>query len=210
MKETVLLERKLQEMFDLLNISPAPRVSLNAYCSLLKLKDEATYCHCLRVALYGVKIAELLRLDIKAMFYSGLLHDIGKIMIDREILTNKTDFNEADYEKIKEHPLFGYRLLRDIHKFSAEIIVRHHRHTKGYPETLPVSKVSYSAEDKALIEYYSEILAIIDFYDSAATRGNKKGKILGQGEILDALVRRFPLEEEAIRLCYEKGIFGGI
>lgn len=206
MREKLLLERKLNEAFVLLNISPVQRLSLKTYLNLIELKDEATYCHCIRVALYGVRIAELLDLDQKAIFYSGLLHDVGKVLIDKELLTKIGNFSEADYREMKKHSLYGYYLLKGAHDFSAEVILRHHRSASGgYPKRFPRPKIAFSPETKAAIDCYAQILAIIDFYDAAITR--KNGKFNGKSARA-LLNRHFPEEIAMIDLCYKEGIFG--
>ena len=202
MEEAVLLEQKLKEDFIRLGISLVQQSSLEIYLNLIKLKDEATYHHCLRVALYGTKVAELLHLDPKALFYAGLLHDVGKALISRELLSEAGDFSDADYEKMKKHSLYGYYLLRGVHDFSAEVILRHHRHANGgYPKRLPKPRVCYQKATKELIDYYAKILAVIDFYDAARTRKNKKFK---DGDVRTLLNKRLP---EEVEMIYEKGIF---
>lgn len=205
MEETLLLEQRLNKAFDHLKISLTQKSSLETYLNLIKLKDKTTYCHCVRVALCGIKAAGLLHLDPKALFYSGLLHDIGKALVDKELLSKAGDFSEQDYRKMKRHSLYGYYLLRGVHDFSAEIILRHHRYiSEGYPKRLPRSKISYSETDKKLIEHYAKVLAIIDFYDAASTRKNKKFR---EKSVRKLLVRHFPAEIEMINICYDKLIF---
>lgn len=206
MQKAIFLECGLKEAFASLGISETQQSSLSTYLNLLKLKDEATYCHCLRVALYGTKVAEALELNPKALFYAGLLHDVGKVAVDKGLLAKNKNFSEVDYEKIKKHVIHGYYLLRGVHNFSAEIILRHHRYDSGgYPENLPRSKVNYSKATKELIEYYAKILAVIDFYDAAATRKNEKFK---EKNVRTLLIQRFPTSEKIIDACYKRGIFG--
>ncbi|MDO8559074.1 MAG: HD domain-containing protein [bacterium] len=211
MEERVFLEQRLGGIFDSLGISLVRQSSsgtslspLGAYLTIIRLKDEATYWHCVRVALCGVKVAEALNLDFKPLFYAGLLHDIGKAAVDQDLLTKK-HFTAADYEKMKPHVLHGYYLLRGVYNFSAEIILRHHRYySDGYPKILPRSRVRYSKETKELIDHFAKVLAIIDFYDAATTRDNERSK---EKEVKALLIQKFPNESEIINLCYEKGIF---
>lgn len=206
----LFLEKRLKEAFIYLDISHTQQSSLKTYCDLMKLKDKPTYYHSLRVALYGIKIAEILHLEPKVLFYSGLLHDVGKALIDPKVLVKKKNFDKIDYEKIKKHPLYGYYLLKGIHDFSAEVILRHHRYIgKGYPEELPSSRLSSLSATKVLIDYYSKILSIIDFYDAASTRHDKSGsRIATKREVRKSLNQHFPNQKELINICYKKGIFG--
>ena len=211
MEGKVFLEHRLGEILDSLGISFVRQYSsgtslssLGAYLTIIRLKDEATYWHCVRVALCGIKVAEAFGLDFKALFYAGLLHDVGKAAVCQDLL-KKNNFTKADYEKMKPHVIHGYYLLRGVFNFSAEIILRHHRYySDGYPKSLPHSRVRYSKETKKLIDRYARILAIIDFYDAATTGDNERSK---EKKVKASLIRKFPNEAKIINLYYEKGIF---
>ncbi len=133
-------------------------------------------------------------------------------MIDQQIVTKQGSFSEDDYKEMKQHALYGYYLLKGVHNFSAEVILRHHRHTGGYPEHLPPFSLSFPPDIQELIDYYSKILSIIDFYDAATTRENDKldkQKHVTAEEVRTLLLQNFPDRQEIINLCYDEKIFGG-
>ena len=92
------LEDKLQKAYVANGINSQRQQDLNAVLNLILCKDKETYYHSLRVGLLASQIGDFLHLDSKALLYNGLLHDVGKIMVDTESLTKKKDFDEKDYE----------------------------------------------------------------------------------------------------------------
>lgn len=206
------LDERLEEALEALKIPEEQQQSLRMYTSLVKAKDEATYYHCVRCGILGMKIAERMLLDQKALFYAGLLHDVGKALIDPEILQMTEGFGPKEYEKMKHHPGFGYELLKGNHEFSAEVIVRHHAYSaKGYPKKMPTPRKPWSLQTKALINYYARLLSIIDFYDAAAMRENDKfgqKKKLAKEEVKELLLKSSRGMEITISGLYEAKILG--
>ena len=77
--------------------------------------DDYTYKHCLRVAMLSTGIANELHLsqgDIKEVILAALLHDIGKSNIDHEIIVKPGRLTDEEFDKIKQHPYIGYRILK--------------------------------------------------------------------------------------------------
>jgi HD-GYP domain-containing protein (c-di-GMP phosphodiesterase class II) len=98
------------------------------------------------------------------------LHDVGKIGIDRQILTKESRLTPEEWAEIRKHPEVGFRIaqaspeLRPI----AELILTHHERWdgKGYPQGLAGEK----------IPLLSRILAVADAYESmTAGRPYKPG-----------------------------------
>ena len=69
------------------------------------------------LARVAVRLAQELGCDaetVNTIYLSGLLHDIGKIGIDDNVLRKPAKLSEAEYEHIKTHAEIGYRILSDI------------------------------------------------------------------------------------------------
>ncbi|MDD3102135.1 MAG: HD domain-containing protein [Patescibacteria group bacterium] len=207
------LEKLLYQRIDQFNIDPNQQNSLKEYLNWIKRKDTATYNHSLRVGLTGALVAESLKIDPKPFFYAGLLHDLGKVAIDEEILQKTEKFTEQDMETMKSHPLYGYFLLKDDFPFSAEILLRHHYFgEKKYPQNLPELNFTASPETIKIIEKYAKILSIIDFYDAASTRTDRNSDItkkLKPAEIHQLLIKTYSDEDEKeiINHLYQQGVF---
>ena len=169
------LEQQLSDAFIDLEVSERQQASIQTYLQLIKNKDLATYSHSIRVGLKGIELSNLFGLDPKILFYAGLLHDVGKSLTDINTLKKTVGFDDKDMDDIVKHPKDGYRLLKGIHDFSAEIIIRHHKfHGRQYPKMIPKSEITFSAGNRAMIDYYSRLLSLIDFYDAISYRKNDK------------------------------------
>lgn len=204
------LESKLEETFRNLKITYSQQESLKNYLTVLKKHDSATYEHCLRVGLMGVEAAELSETDPKALLYAGLLHDVGKSSIDKDILRKKSGYTEKNHEQMMEHPMHAYRMLEGVHDFSAEVALRHHSHQKSpYPKKLPKSKVPYSEKTWNLIDKTSRTVSLLDVYDAFTTRKNERSGVeLSGDETKKAMEIFVPDQKELIDSLYKEGIFG--
>ncbi len=207
------LEQILQGMFVALSIDPVQQRTLTENLEKIKHKDQATYEHSIRVALLGVKVARNMNLNPKPLFYSGLLHDIGKILVDKELLAKKGVFDEEDRKKMKKHPEYAYYLIKDMHDFTAEIIVRHHRSQKDpYPEELPPTNKSYPLNKKLCIGLYARILSLVDFYDAITTRNNGKygAEKLTPKQRKKIVLESYPDQAELIEKLYADNVFDNV
>ena len=112
----------------------------------------------------------------------AMLHDIGKISVDKKILTKTEKLTEEEWGEIKKHPEVGYRIANATSGLShiAEYILCHHEHWDGtgYP-------LGLSGTDIPLL---SRIITIVDSYD-AMTQDRAYRKALSREvaikEILD-------------------------
>ncbi len=81
---------------------------------MLEEKDAYTRGHSERVRGYAVKIGEKLDLDEKdfrTLADFSILHDIGKVTIDCNILNSPNKLSESEWEKVRD-PLAGERILQ--------------------------------------------------------------------------------------------------
>jgi len=88
----------------------------------------------------------------------GLLHDIGKIAIDEQILNNPGKLSEDDWNQMKKHPEIGYRILSTVNDMSemAEYVLAHHERWDGagYPKGLKGEEIPLKARIIALADAY--------------------------------------------------------
>lgn len=126
--------------------------TLGALASALDAKDKYTKGHSDRVAAYAVEIARTLGLSeyrIEVIEHMALLHDIGKIGISEEILTKPGRLSNQEFEQIKQHPVIGANILKDIKDFesSTDLIKYHHEKFDGtgYPYGLKGEEIPLEA-----------------------------------------------------------------
>ncbi len=119
--------------------------------------------HSERVSKLSRIIGEAMKLEeeaLKELEIIGLMHDIGKIAINSNILNKPGKLTEAEYDEIKRHPEISYHILKsaDVYTKLAEYVLSHHERWdgNGYPRGL-------SGEEIPLV---SRIIAVADAYEA--------------------------------------------
>lgn len=109
----------------------------------IEVKDKHMRGHAERVQDLAVKIAKAMhcsRYQIELLKYAGMLHDIGKISIDDDILSKAEPLSPEEYELVKTHPVAGAEIVAPIEFFDEiQHIIRHHHERwdgEGYPDHL--------------------------------------------------------------------------
>lgn len=133
----------------------------------LKVSDEYTFKHSVDVASLAMIIAKkygMSREQIREIGVAGLLHDIGKSKIPKEILNKPDRLTDDEFLQMKSHSLYGYRILEDNRDFSIAIkngVLQHHEKMNGmgYPMGVKGEK----------IHPYAQIIAVADIYDALVT-----------------------------------------
>jgi putative nucleotidyltransferase with HDIG domain len=83
---------------------------------LLELRrfDQYTTSHALNVSVLAIALAEALGADgvtVRAYGVAGLLHDLGKVRVPREVLLKPGALTAEELEIIRRHPADGARLI---------------------------------------------------------------------------------------------------
>jgi putative nucleotidyltransferase with HDIG domain len=158
---------------------------VRAMSSAIDAKDPYTRGHSDRVARVAVRLARELGCDdetAKVIYLSGLLHDIGKIGINDDVLRKPGRLTEPEFEHVKTHVTIGYKILKDLRKMQHMLpVVLHHHESwdgNGYPHGL-------KGED---IPYLARIVAVADSYDAMTSdRPYRRGLEI---ERVDAILRK--------------------
>jgi len=116
---------------------------LRSIIQILELYDLYTSGHSENVAHYAALIAEQVKLDpswIKQVYWTGLVHDIGKLLVPTQILNKPSRLTDEEYELVQMHPIWGAKVLATSGQLTdiAEYVRHHHERYdgKGYPEGL--------------------------------------------------------------------------
>lgn len=133
---------------------------------VVEAKDAYTEGHLRRLRRYGQRLAEACHLDeleVSAVEYGGILHDIGKIGISEAVLLKPGPLTDEEMNEMKCHPEIGERIIAPMRfaKDVAPIIRGHHERWdgKGYPDGLRGDDIPIGAR----------IIAIADAYDAMTT-----------------------------------------
>jgi len=146
---------------------------LDALVTAIDNKDRYTRRHSEEVTQMALLIAgdmDYSEESLRAVRISGLLHDVGKIAVPDEILRLPGKLSDDQWEIMKQHPVFGALIVKDLPHLD-EVLggVRHHHERydgKGYPDGL-------AGDD---IPIMGRILAIPDCYSAMTTdRPYRKG-----------------------------------
>ncbi len=132
----------------------------------IEKRDPYTGGHTQRVTLYSQAIAKHLQLkplERKWLKIASVLHDIGKIGVEDDILKKREQLSPEEFNIIKRHSDMGAEILEHIRQLR-EIVpgVRyHHEHVngKGYPDGLRGEEIPLLAK----------IVAVADTYDAMTT-----------------------------------------
>lgn len=52
--------------------------------------------------------------ELEEIYCAGLIHDVGKLGIDNQIINKQGKLSDEEYREIKRHPLMGYEILKNI------------------------------------------------------------------------------------------------
>ena len=94
-------------------------------------------------------VARKYGLDDKQVYeigIAGLLHDIGKSKVPNEILNKAARLTDEEFAIMKQHSVYGYRILQSKEDLSMEIklgVLQHHEkmNGKGYPMGITGDKI---------------------------------------------------------------------
>ncbi len=114
--------------------------------------------------------------EISKLKRAGYLHDIGKIVLD-ESMFGKDILSEEEYEKMRQHPIAGYRILNlfDNTLDLAEYVFSHHERWDGlgYPKGLKGEQIHIVSRIISVAETYERILSRGEFSLSLEVRKKK-------------------------------------
>lgn len=130
----------------------------------LKSQDVYTSLHCLSVSIMAMGFANHLGLsdaEIETLGMAGLLHDVGKIRIDPQVLNKPGRLSPEEFDLIKQHPLHGYQALQGqagVPPAAIHAAYGHHERLdgSGYP-------LGLTAEH---IPFMTRVITIVDAFDA--------------------------------------------
>jgi len=151
--------------------------------SLLEIHDEYTKNHSENVANISKMIATNMNLnqnEVNNIYYAGLVHDIGKIIIPQNLLNKKSDLTKEEYELVMKHSEYGYSILSKSEELQdiAILTLQHHERIDGtgYPNGLFGDEIKIGAK----------IIAVADSFD-AMTSDRPYRKALNVSEAIKEL-----------------------
>lgn len=134
----------------------------------LSCYDDYTCTHSLNVAILSIVLAMgmgMSHADKLGIGTGALLHDIGKVFVDKRILQKNGPLTEEEFFTVKKHPMDGFNYISKRYKISrgsCNTIMDHHEKYDG--SGYPCGKMGTD------ISLYGRICAVADVYDALSSK----------------------------------------
>jgi putative nucleotidyltransferase with HDIG domain len=140
------------------------RETIEGLVLALEAKDSTTHGHSLNVANYARMTARYMGLperEVEKIYRGGLLHDIGKIAMQDDILRNLGNLCPVDFETIKRHPQMGAEIIKPLTLLNevVPLVLYHHERYdgSGYPQGLAGEGIPLEARIVAVCDTFDAI-----------------------------------------------------
>ncbi|HBE78168.1 MAG TPA: HD-GYP domain-containing protein [Firmicutes bacterium] len=139
----------------------------------LEMHDDYTFSHSVNVCVISTLIGSAMgynQNELELIATGALLHDIGKVRINPEILNKPAKLTASEYAEMQNHPLYGAELIQKTESMgflTASLALQHHEREdgSGYPYGLKSTG----------IHPFSKIVTVADVFDAmTAERVYKK------------------------------------
>jgi putative nucleotidyltransferase with HDIG domain len=156
----------------------------------IKNYDEYTFNHCVNVAIYSLAVGRRLGFSKKMLTelgMTGLLHDIGKAKIPKEIINKPDKLDDDEWRLMREHPMTGVEMMlkiKQLGEMSPKMVIgvfEHHLNCDltGYPKLIR----------KKDLTLFGKIIKIADCYDAMTTPRTYRRKPYRPDQALAIMVR---------------------
>ena len=158
------------------------RDTVRAFAAAIDRKDKYTQGHSERVGKYSEVIAREMGWsgeEIEGIAVAGYLHDVGKLVVERDIINAPYKIDAKQSSELNRHPAAGYEILSPINHPYADIplAARYHHERidgRGYPDGLTGDQIPIVAK----------IVSLADSFDAMTTdRPYKKRR--GMEEVVE-------------------------
>lgn len=143
------------------------RDTVRAFAAAIDIKDKYTQGHSERVGRYSEIIAREMgwsEEEVEGIQIAGYLHDVGKLVVDRDIINAPYNIDAKTSSDLNKHPAAGYEILAPIRHPYADIPLMakyHHERLdgRGYPDGLTDEQIPLGAK----------IVSLADSFDAMTT-----------------------------------------
>ena len=181
-----------------------------ALADTIDTKDTYTHGHSTRVAEYSRKLAELngkSEQECDEVYYTALLHDVGKIGVPISIINKPGKLTDKEYEIIKQHTAKGAQILGRISKFPYLSLGAYYHHErcdgKGYPKGLNGEEIPEIARIIGVADAYDAMTSIRSYRDPIPQDKVREEIVTGMGTQFDPKYARLMIHMIDIDSEYE-------
>jgi len=138
--------------------------AIDSITSLLHQNSRREREHSQRVSELCQKLGKALNLpgeEIRKLKEAGYLHDIGKVVLEPELMNKNHLLTNPEWNEVKRHSIVGYRILNSFDNTLdlAETVLAHHErwNGSGYPKGLKGEEIPKLARIIAIVEGYDRM-----------------------------------------------------
>lgn len=175
--QTDEIRRHIKECVDSIERNPSAMMWLTR----IKNVDKYTAEHCLNVGILAIALGRHVgvgRKHMELLGLCGMLHDVGKMKVNQEILNKPDRLTPEEFEHMKLHVSYGREILVQDNTLPNEVVAAAYNHHerqdgKGYPVGM----------DASTLNFYTKVVTIVDAYDAITSqrcysRGNTSATAL--------------------------------
>jgi len=144
----------------------AYEISLSVLASAIEARTQGTRSHAKTVVTYAFALAEQIGwhgVRLEQLRFGAILHDVGMIHISEAMLVQTEPLTETEWSDIKQHPLTGSEIIKDIPYLATAVpVVRFHHERwdgKGYPDGLVGETIPLTARIVTLADALDAMVA---------------------------------------------------
>ena len=190
------------------HVENAKLITILALAKLAEYRDDDTGLHLERIREYTKIITDEMAKKpkynkyitaeyIEDIYYSSILHDIGKVGIPDGILLKPGKLSNEEFEVIKKHCILGGDVLSDIEAqigvqtfltLGKEIAYYHHEkwNGKGYPKGLKGEEIPLSARIVSIADVYDALTSKRIYKEGFSHQKSKEIIVLERARSFDA------------------------
>ncbi|MFC1595473.1 HD-GYP domain-containing protein [Gemmatimonadota bacterium] len=192
-----LIIRYSQRLF--VDINNAYFNSIKALVSALDASHHYTQGHSMRVSHNAGIVAKQLKLsdsEIETIERGAMLHDIGKIGLDKKILDKTSALSDQEWIQVRQHPVLGANIIGELTflKDARNVVLHHHERMdgKGYPIGLKGDEISVGARIVNALDAFDALTSDRSYrkrltHDQAITMLREKSGAQFDSEIVDSI-----------------------
>lgn len=176
--------------------------TIEALADTVDRRDTTTAQHSERVANYARQIIDELGTirfaEAEAIILAARVHDLGKIAIPDAVLLKPGKLDEGEYWLMRQHPIAGDDILRDLSIYKDSLgVVRHHHERydgRGYPDGIKGEEIPLGARIVSVADSYDVMTSDRPYVRARTVREGIEELIACKGThfdptIVDAFVR---------------------
>src|SRR5207302_2893224 len=194
------LQRQLQEARDkgVVGGETAYMQTVLELVAALSVHDRQTRGHSERVRVLTDLIADEMKLpqsDRARLRWASLLHDIGKLFVDADILRKPAALSNDEWEHVRRHPDEGARIIGPLRSWLGQwaAAVEHHHERwdgKGYPRALRGEEISLAGRIVAVADSYEVMTAVRSYRRPIGVTAARQELVRCSGKRFDPVVVR--------------------